>query len=217
MKTKIVITALLCALNINAKADNHVPKANVGLGYVSDFIYRGAALSDEATQWSAGANVNVSGVDIFTNILHNDAFDGDDATLYNLGVGKSFADDLLTAYVGVENRRVDGDNTLDAIVSIEVSTVLSPTIVLARNTEDSLYTYELNLSHGVDVGFGTLSITGGIGSTEVTGNNRRDYSAVGAEFNKSFGDVDLQAGVHLVDSDDLDKDTISTVGLTYKF
>ena len=217
MKTKIILTALLCALNINANADSHLPKANVGIGYVSDFVYRGAAISGEATQWSAGANVDVSGISVFSNIMHNDAFDGDDATIFNAGVGKSFIDELLTAYIGVENRRVDGDNTLDVLATINVDTVLSPSVILARNTEDSLYTYELNLRHSVTTDIGKFCVVGGVGVTDVSNIVERDYSWVGAEYCKSLGDVDLNAGVYVVDSDDLSKDTVSSVSLSYKF
>ena len=217
MKIKLIITALLCALNINARADSHTPKANIGLGYVSDFVYRGSAVSTEATQWKLGGNVGLNGVDVFANVLHNDAFAGDDATFITAGVGKSFADNLLDAYIGIEDRKINNDNTLDVLLVGELNTVLSPSVVLARNTEDSLYTYELNLRHSIDSEIGKFCIVGGIGTTDVTDTVERDYTSVGVEYCKAIGEIDLNAGVYVVDSDDLARDTISAVSLTYKF
>lgn len=218
MKTKIIISALLCALTINASsAEPAGARGNVGVGYASDYIYRGQQLSDESVQWTAGANANVGGTDLFVGLTHNDAFDGDDATLVTAGAGRAFLDELLEVYVGLENRRVDSDNKLDVFISSKLNTILNPTLLIARNTEDSLYTYELNLRHSVDVGFGKVCVVGGIGTTDVTNTNEREYTSVGAEFCKSLGDVDLSAGVHVVDSDDLDKDTVSVVSLAYKF
>ena len=217
MKTKFIIAALLCALNINARADSHTPKANIGLGYVSDFVYRGAAVSTEATQWKLGGNVGINGVDVFANVMYNDAFSGDDATFITAGVSKTFADELLDLYAGVEDRRINNDNTLDVLLVGKLNAILSPSVVLARNTEDSLYTYELNLRHSVETGIGKFCIVGGLGTTDVTNSVERDYSSVGVEYCKTIDNIDVNAGVYVVDSDDLNTDTISSVSLTYKF
>jgi hypothetical protein len=184
---------------------------------VSDFIYRGSQLSTEATQWSVGGNTAIAGVDVFGNVMYNDALDGDAITVLNAGVGKSFADGLLQAYAGVENRRINGDDTLDVVLTGKLDVALSPTVNIARNTDESLYTYELNLSHSCDLEFATLTVLGGVGRTDITNSTRNDYSSVGAELSRSFDHVTVSAGAYVVDSDTLDKDTISTVSLTYKF
>ena len=69
MKTKIILTALLCALNINATTA--AIKGNVGASYATDYYFRGAELGAESIQAKIGANTTVKKLEVFLDLFTN--------------------------------------------------------------------------------------------------------------------------------------------------
>ena len=71
------------------------------------------------------------------------------------------------------------DSNLDARVSLGLSSVLSPTLTVYRNTSDDLYTFELSVKHGVDNEIADLCFHALYGNTDVTSSINEDYYGLG--------------------------------------
>ena len=73
MKTKIMISALLCAFIINVNAEESAEKitANAKVEYATEFYHRGEQLSNDSVQASIGVNFDIGGVDLFANHFTN--------------------------------------------------------------------------------------------------------------------------------------------------
>jgi len=63
--TKIVVTALLGFIINVASAQSY----NAGLGYASDYFYRGALKSEEAVQASFGVKTEIEGLNVSAGAL----------------------------------------------------------------------------------------------------------------------------------------------------
>lgn len=221
MKTKLTILALLCAFNINARGESTASTTgNVDLSYATDYYFRGAELGQESIQATVDAHADLGSFKVcgkvFTNQTTADGSGNTDQV--TLGVGKSFIDGLLDLYAGVQNTDQDtSGNELDFFIGAKLDNVLSPTVVIYRNSDDDLYTYEGSLSYTCETSLADLTLSGDVGFTDVTASDTRTYYGGALTLSREFGSLKPHASVALVDGDDLSQDTIVSAGLTFQF
>jgi hypothetical protein len=217
MKTsKLIITALLGFFINAASAENF----SAGIKYASDYFYRGALKSSEAVQSNVGFSTSGGGIDFSAGAFTNQAVDsGVDTYILSAGASKSFADDLLSVYGGVNHvEDVAGVAVLEAQVSLGLNWHLSPTVNVYRDLDDALYTYELVLGHDFDLKAFTLGLNGSVGHTDVTSSVDNTYYTVGASATRALSDsADLELGVVHVDSDTLSNEYVFEVGVSLRF
>ena len=172
MNNKLVKLIALLGLSINvASAEAPEVNGNLGTKFSSDYHRRGQVVSQEAVQAQVGFNVGLGGVDIFGDFFTNQstASDGGNNDELTVGLGSSFFEDKLNAYVGIYNTDNSelGDN-LEAFASLGLDFPLSPTVSVYRDTDDSLYTFEGQVSYGVDLDVVNLELAGILGNTDVS-------------------------------------------------
>jgi hypothetical protein len=214
--TKIIITALL-GLFINvASAENY----SAEIRYTSDYFYRGALKTSQAVQSSVGLSASGGGLGFSAGAFTNQAVDsGSDTYILSAGISKSFVDELLSAYAGVNHvEDVAGAAALEAQVSIGLNWPLSPSLSVYRDLDDSLYTYELALSHELDLEVLSLGLNGSIGNTETSSSADNSYYTVGAVASRSLSDNStVSLGVTHVDSDTISNEYVFDFGVAIKF
>ena len=222
MKTKLVSLLALLGLSINAaSAEATNINGNMGTKYSSDYHRRGQLVSEEAIQAQVGFNVGLGAVDVFGDFFTNqstasNSADNDELTF---GLGTSLLEDKLNAYIGVYNtdNTSAGDN-LEAFASIGVDTFLSPSFSVYRDTDESLYTFEGQVSYGLDLDIVNLELAGMLGNTDLTTTNDSTYYGAKLTATKTIKDnVDLYADVALSDNDVRSNETLWGVGLSVKF
>ena len=222
MKTKLVSLLALLGLSINAaSAEATNINGNMGTKYSSDYHRRGQLVSEEAIQAQVGFNVGLGAVDVFGDFFTNqstasNSADNDELTF---GLGTSLLEDKLNAYIGVYNtdNTSAGDN-LEAFASIGVDTFLSPSFSVYRDTDESLYTFEGQVSYGLDRDIVNLELAGMLGNTDLTTTNDSTYYGAKLTATKTIKDnVDLYADVALSDNDVRSNETLWGVGLSVKF
>lgn len=214
MKTKLIITALLCALSVNAARAEGV-SGSLGVKHTSDYYFRGAALSEDALQLNVGVGATVAGLDVSVGYLTNQASAATNTDTLSLEIGKTVLDKTLTLAAGVYN--MDNPDLTEGYISAGLNVLLSPEVSIYRNTDDSLFTYEFGVSHGFDLGVADLTLAGLAGRTELTSSTERDYTAVSARLSKSFDAVTPHIQVAVVDSDTTSRDTVVCLGVDFKF
>lgn len=223
MKTKLLILALSCACFINAAtADNHeqAVNGNLQLGYATDYYFRGAELSQEAVQATVGVNTSIKSIDLFASYFTNLAQQAADADTdqINVGLGTDLFDQKLKLHAGLLYSDTQSTEAItDAYIQASGNLLVDLTGSVARNVDDSLYTYELHASYDIDLSVATLTLGALVGNTDVTNSIDRDYSGVCAKLSKDFGDVGAYVKIARVDADDSADDSIVLAGLTYKF
>ena len=222
MKTKLVSLLALLGLSINAaSAEATNINGNMGTKYSSDYHRRGQLVSEEAIQAQVGFNVGLGAVDVFGDFFTNqstasNSADNDELTF---GLGTSLLEDKLNAYIGVYNtdNTSAGDN-LEAFASIGVDTFLSPSFSVYRDTDESLYTFEGQVSYDLDLDIVNLELAGMLGNTDLTTTNDSTYYGAKLTATKTIKDnVDLYADVALSDNDVRSNETLWGVGLSVKF
>ena len=214
MKTKLIITALLCALSVNAARAEGV-SGSLGVKHVSDYYYRGAAISEDALQLNVGVGANVAGLDVSVGYLTSQASGAANTDTLSLEIGKTVFDKTLSLAAGVYN--MDNPDLTEGYIKAGLNVPLSPVVSVYRNTDDSLYTCELGISHGFDLGFADLTLAGAAGRTELTSTTERDYTSASARLSKSFDAVTPHVQVALVDSDTTSTETVVCLGIDFKF
>ena len=223
MKTKIIaLVAVLMGLSFNVASGEDLPvNGNIGTKFASDYARRGQLVSEEAIQAQVGFNVGFAGVDVFGDFFTNQSTDsaGADNEELTLGVGASLLNDNINAYLGVYNtdNSANGD-TLEAFASIGVDSLLSPTVSVYRDTDESLYTFEGQLSHEFDFESFGLEMAGILGNTDITSSADETYLGAKLTANKTIKDnVNLYADIALSDTDTRTKETLWGVGLSVRF
>ena len=222
MNNKLVKLIALLGLSINvASAEAPEVNGNLGTKFSSDYHRRGQLVSQEAIQAQVGFNVGLGGVDVFGDFFTNQSTssDGADNDELTVGLGNSFFEDKLSAYVGIYNtdNSESGDN-LEAFASLGLDFPLSPTVSVYRDTDDSLYTFEGQVSYGVDLEIVNLELAGILGNTDVSSAVDSTYFGATLTATKTIKDnVDLYADVSLSDNDTRDNETLWGVGLSVKF
>ena len=152
----------------------------------------------------------------FTNKSINS---GTDTYILNGGLSKSFADELVSAYVGLEHSEdVAGEAVQEVDLTLSLSTLLSPTVSVLRNLDESLYTYELSLSHSLDVKVASLDIMGSVGNVETSQNLDTDYYMVGAMLSRDISEnASISVGLVRVDSESTEEEYVSSLGISTRF
>lgn len=220
MKNKIMITALLSALLINAAAaDPSAVAGHVSTKYTSDYHRRGQELSAEAIQAQVGFNVGIGGIDVFGDFFTNQGTDNDiDTNELTVGAGTGLFADRINVYIGVYNTDTTGvSSDLEAFTSLQINTLLDPTVSLYRDTDVNLYTFEGQLSHTFDLQIADLQLSGTLGNTESSSSVDSTYTGAKASLNKSFGSLKVYTDIAVSDDDTRDNETIWGVGLSVKF
>ena len=222
MKTKLSIILALLGLSINA-ASAEAPdlKGDVGLEYSSQHYFRGQSVSTDTLQASVGANFDVAGFGAFVDYSTSQSLDvGDDKQDASIGIKTSFLDDSVSVSVGLFHYDYTaGDSELEGFVAATYNTVLSPTVRLYRNTDESLSTYEASVSHGLDLGLADLTLGAGIGVTDLSTTVESDYYELSANASRSITDsVDAFATFSYNDADNrAEADTFGGLGFRVKF
>lgn len=216
MKTKLIITALMCTLSINAASADTTP--TLGVTHTSDYYYRGAQLSADALQLNAGVGAEVGGYSLSFGFLTNQASEATNTDTLSLDLSKAIFDKKVTLAAGAYNMDTDGtpDHT-QAYLSAAFSCALSPRVTLFRDTSDNLYTYELAASHTFDINIANLTLGGVVGRTELTSATERDYTVASARLSKSFENITPHVQVALVDSDTTSSATVVCLGIDIRF
>mgnify|MGYP000851185634 CR=1 FL=1 len=209
MKTKTYITALLCLISNVAIA------GSLSVGYASDYFRRGAVISSESVQSSLSVGSDLAGLRASAGVSTNQpTAGGSDSYLMEAGASKQLSD-LLNVYIGLEHfEEVAGDSNLDARVSLGLSSVLSPTLTVYRNTSDDLYTFELSVKHGVDNEIADLCFHALYGNTDVTSSINEDYYGLGVIASKSVSENSTLGLSYDYFDSDLISDGESVVGLS---
>ena len=103
-------------------------------------------------------------------------------------------------------------------VSLQANVPLSPTFSIYRDTDDSLYTFEGQLSYDVDLDVVGLELAGILGNTDTSSTADRAYYGAKLTATKTIKEnIDLYADVALSDADDRDNETLWGIGLSVKF
>ena len=214
MKTKISIITALLSLITNVALGSGA----VSLGYSSDFLRRGAALSEESFQGAVSFSTETQGLNLSAEALTNKPTEaGADSYLLSVGGSKQLSE-LLNIYIGAEHfENVPGEATLDVVAKVGVDLALSPSLYVARNVDESLYTYEVEVSHKLDLGFNCLCLSATYGNTD-TATGDLDYIIVGTSMAHSISDsAELAASVDYVDSDGFEDDVVLGLSLNVNF
>lgn len=215
--TKLIITALLGVFINVATAENY----SLGTKYTSDYFFRGALNSEEAVQATVGVNGEHLGFNYSVEAFTNQAVSsgGSDSYIIAAGGSKSFMDGLLNGYVGLNHTEdVPGNCLLEAKISLSIDTILSPTASVYRNLDDSLYTYELSLSHAIDIGVGELAIGGTAGSTDLSNTQSEAYYAAGVGLSRKISEsATATLDFTRVDSDLISEEYVVGLGISVSF
>ena len=226
MKNKTKLTCIFAALILGAAslnaADESSVEGTVSTKYTSDYARRGALLSQEAMQAQVGFSTAVAGVDLFGDFLTNQstASEGGDTNELTMGIGTTFMDSLLSTYLGVYNtdHSTAADSSLEGFVSVSLNTVLTPTISFYQDTDDSLQTFEGQLSYNVDLDLATLGLGGMLGSTDTLTSDNETYTGLTATLSRSVNDqFNVFADIALSDSESRENETVWGIGLNLTF
>ena len=215
MKTKIVSLLLAFGLLINVGS-----AASANLGYASDYFYRGVQKSEESIQAYLEFDKSIAGLNATASVFTNQSVDtGVDTYIISGGASKSFADGLLDAYVGLNHvEDVAGLAMSEVEITVSIDSLLNPTLSAYRDLDDSLYTFELGLSHGITLGFADLGLDALAGNTETSDANSRAYYAAGVELSKPLSDsASISVSSDYIDADDIDREFVFSSALTLKF
>jgi hypothetical protein len=217
MKTKLKLLALVCALTINAGAAESGSsfQGELGFGYTSDYYFRGAKVSDESTQVQAKLSTNVGVADAFVSAFANQGLQSVDSYQFAVGLAKSYGDiDLELGYLHLED--VPGDARGELFVSLELDMLLSPSLTINQDLDDSLTSGELGLSHTIDIDVADLTISGAAGVSDTLAGDT-NYYEIGGLLSREFGGLVASAGVDYVDAEDVDSETVFSAGIGIKF
>jgi hypothetical protein len=223
MKTKLITSAIaLLGLFVNAaSAEAPSVSGDVGAKYSSDYHRRGQVLSAEALQAQVGFNIGMGSVDFYGDLFTNQSTEsaGTDTDEATFGLGTSFWDDSLNAYLGVYNTDSGaGEDDLEAFASVSLNTLLSPSVSVYRDTDDSLYTFEGQISHEVDLNLINLELAGILGNTDTSATDDSTYYGAKLTASKTVKEsINLYADVALSDNDARSNETVWGVGLSVKF
>tara|TARA_Y100000361_G_scaffold26798_1_gene21768 strand:- start:3806 stop:4459 length:654 start_codon:yes stop_codon:yes gene_type:complete len=217
MKTIKLITTTLLGFIINvASAGDY----SLGTSYVSDYFEEGLRKAGESVQVSLGAEGTLGGLNYSAGAFTNQSINsGTDTYILSGGLSKSFADELISAYVGLEHTEdVAGEAMQEVDLTLSFSTLLSPTVSVLRNLDESLFTYELSLSHSLDVKVASLDLMGSVGNVESSQSVDTDYYTLGAMLSKSVSDnASISVGLVRVDSESTEEDYVTSLGISTRF
>ena len=216
MNTKIISTLVAFGLCINAALAGNSAR----VGYASDYFYRGVQKAEESIQASLRLSHDLGSLKGSLHVCSNQAVDaGNDSYHMGAGVGTSFVDGMLSAYAGINHfEDVPGVALSEAEVRLGLGVPLSPSVSVYRNLDDSLYTFELGVSHGIETEVADLSLSASLGNTETSSTADTDYYNIGADATKSLSDsTTVGLSVDYIDADNIDSEFVFGAGLTFNF
>ncbi len=222
MKTTTLITSVLLGLFVNAGfGENHGLSGNVGLSYETDHFFRGQAVASETLNSSIGLDANLGAVEAFADVSAYHALSGG-ADQYDVsgGLGTSVLDGQLGLSAGfLHYEFLAGESKLDAFIAANLDVVLDPTVTVYRNTDENLWTYELGLSHDVELkDIATLSLGVSAGLTETSSTTEVEYFEVGGEFSRGITEnLDGVISVAYNDADNREGETLAAFGFRVSF
>jgi len=132
-------------------------------------------------------------------------------------------DDTLSAYLGVYNTDTGpGESDLEAFEAIQLNTLLTPTVSVYRDTDDSLYTFEGQVSYDIDLNIIDIELTGILGNTDTSTSADSTYYGAKVTATKTVKEnINLYTDVALSDNDTRENETVWGIGLSvtliYKF
>lgn len=214
--TKLIITALL-GLFINAAS---AEKYSLETGYASDYFDQGLRKAEESIQVTIGVEGDMAGLGYSVGAFTNQSIEtGVDSYVFNGGLERSFADELISAYVGlVHTEHVSGAATQEVELKAELGITLSPTVSILRDLDENLFAYELSLSHLIDVKIASLSVYGSAGKVETSKLSDTDYYSVGGVLSKSVSEnASVSVSLVRVDSNFADEEFVSQLGISTQF
>jgi hypothetical protein len=215
MKTKIMIMALSC-LSINAALAG---QGSASVGYASDYFLRGSIVSQESIQSSVSYGADLGGINAMASAFTNQSVSsGADTYVFNGTLSKNITD-LGSVSLGLEHTElVAGDAVLDVRLGGSLDVLLSPSVVVEKNIEEDLYTFEVSVAHDIDLDIVNLGLSALYGNTDSSATTDIDYYVVGASLSRSINDNALvSAGVDLVDSDSINSESIFSLALSLNF
>ena len=216
MNTKIISTLVAFGLCINAALAGNSAR----VGYASDYFYRGVQKAEESIQASLRLSHDLGSLKGSLHVCSNQAVDaGNDSYHMGAGVGTSFVDGMLSAYAGINHfEDVPGVALSEAEVRLGLGVPLSPSVSVYRDLDDSLYTFELGVSHGIETEVADLSLSASLGNTETSPTADTDYYNIGADATKSLSDsTTVGLSVDYIDADNIDSEFVFGAGLTFNF
>ena len=99
-----------------------------------------------------------------------------------------------------------------------MNTLLSPKVSVYRDTDDDLYTFEGQVSHGIDLNIIDLELAGILGNTDLSSAIDSTYFGAKVTASKTIKDnLNLYADVSLSDNDVRDNETVWGLGLNVSF
>jgi hypothetical protein len=216
MKTKIISTIIAFGLSINAAIAGN----SASVGYASDYFYRGSQKAEESIQTSVRLGHSLGGLSASLHACSNQAVStGNDSYHMGAGLGKSFADELLSAYVGINHfEDVPGNALSEVEVRLSLGVALSPSVSVYRDLDDSLYTIDVGVSHVFATEIADLTVGASAGNTEISSASDRDYYSVGIGASKSLSEsAGIDLSVDYIDADDIDDEFVLGAALTFQF
>ena len=212
MKTKALMMALSCLFINAASAEAPSVSGDVGAKYASDYQRRGEILSAEALQAQVGFNVGLGSVDFYGDLFANRSTEstGSDTDEATFGIGTSLWDDSLSAYLGVYNTDTGaGEDDLEAFASVQFNTLLTPKVSVYRDTDDSLYTFEGQVSYDIDLDVVGLELAGILGNTDTSSTNDSTYYGAKLTASKTIKEnLNFYADLALSDNDVRSNETV---------
>lgn len=216
MKTLFITISAITAFFINAASAG---SGSVSLGYETDTFNKGSLLTEESLSASVGYSQEIESLTFEGSAASFDELsDGQSVYVFSVGASSEFAD-LLKAYVGLEHEEiVSGQSQLDVVVRLNLNTVLSPYVLMQRDTSDNNYVFEGGLSHGFDLQFASLTIGGLVGNADRYGIENNDYYQIEASLSKDLTDsIEASVGYARVDSESMNGEDVFSAALSFSF
>lgn len=216
MKTLFITISAVTAFFINAASAG---SGSVSLGYGTDTFNKGSLLTEESLSASVGYSQEIESLTLEGSAASFDELsDGQSVYVFSVGASSEFAD-LLKAYVGLEHEEiVNGQSQLDVVARLSLNTVLSPYVLIQRDTSDNNYVFEGGVSHGFDLQFANLTIGGSVGNADRYGVENNDYYQVGATLSKNLTDsIEASVGYARVDSESMDGEDLLSAAFNFSF
>lgn len=216
MNTKIV--SFLTALGFIFNAANAENSARIG--YASDYFYRGVQKAEESVQGSIYLEQDIAALKASLHACTNQAVEvGNDSYHIGGGLSSSFIDGLFDAYIGINHfEDLPGTSLAEVELGFSFNTLLNPSISFFRDFDESLYTYELGISHDFEIEIFDIGLHASYGNTETSSANDTDYYGAGVSLSRDLSDsASLAGSINYVDADNIDDEFIFGVGLTFNF
>jgi len=217
LKNKIIALAAVAGLALtNAAFAGNSAK----IGYASDYFYRGAQKAEESLQTSLRLGASLNGLSASAHVCSNQAVNsGNDSYHMGAGLGTSLMDELLVVYGGVNHfEEVPGEALSELELKLTGNTNLSPTLSVYRNLDESLYTYEVGVSHQIDTDLAGLSLNAVVGNTELSDSVDVDYYSVGVDASKDISDnASVVLSADFVDADNIDDEWVVGAAVVLNF